>query len=116
EAAVQDHERHSVESAMVRFRFGPWDHRYRRFLNLLIAHGLATVSTRGRTYHIHLTDAGAAKAAELSDREENKDLAARTRVLKRHFDIRGTSLKDFIYETFPEVVSLRLGEEITHGH
>ncbi len=116
EAAVKDHERHSVESAMVRFKFGPWDHRYRRFLNLLIAHGLATVTLEGRTYHIGLTDAGSTKAIELSLLAENIDLADRTRVIKRHFNIGGTNLKDFIYDTFPEVVSLRLGEEIRHEH
>ena len=116
EAAVQEHERHSVESAMVRFKFGPWDHRYRKFLNLLIAHGLATVVTEGRTYHIRLTKAGAARAQDLAALPENKDLADRTRVIKRHFNIGGTSLKDFIYDTFPEIVSLRLGEEIRHEY
>ena len=116
EAAVQEHERHSVESAMVRFKFGPWDHRYRRFLNLLIAHGLATVATKGRTYHISLTEAGVAKAQELTGLDANKELSDRTRVIKRHFNIGGTSLKDFIYETFPEIVSLRLGEEIRHEY
>jgi hypothetical protein len=116
EAAVQEHERHSVESAMVRFKFGPWDHRYRRFLNLLIARGLATVTTEGRTYHISLTVAGIAKAQELMNLVDNKELSNRTRVIKRHFNIGGTSLKDFIYETFPEIVSLRLGEEIRHEY
>jgi hypothetical protein len=116
EAAVQEHERQSVESAMVRFRYGPWDFRYRRFLNLLIGLGLATVDPRGRTFHIGLTEAGIEKARELADREENKDLVSRSRVIKRHFDIGGTSLKDFVYVTFPEIVSLRLGEEIRHEH
>jgi hypothetical protein len=39
EVQVEDHERQSVESEMVRYRFGPWDHRYRLFLNILIAEG-----------------------------------------------------------------------------
>jgi len=29
---VKEHERRSIESTMVRYRFGPWDHRYRRFI------------------------------------------------------------------------------------
>lgn len=101
---------------MVRFRYGPWDFRYRRFLNLLIGLGMATVELQGRTFHIGLTNAGAAKAKELAEREENKDLTDRSKVIKRHFDIGGTTLKDFVYETFPEIVSLRLGEEIRHEH
>lgn len=114
EAAVQEHERHSVESAMVRFKYGPWDFRYRRFLNLLIGLGLADFEIRGRTYHIKLTEQGVNKAHELAQRAENDDLARRSRVLKKHFDLAGSTLKDFVYETFPEIVSLRLGEEIRH--
>lgn len=34
---LEDYERYSVESQMVRYRFGPWDHRYREFLNILVA-------------------------------------------------------------------------------
>lgn len=116
EAAVQEHERQSVESAMVRYKYGPWDFRYRRFLNLLVGLGLATVDPRGRTFHIGLTTAGVRKAKELSEKEENSDLVGRSKVIKRHFDIGGTSLKDFVYSTFPEIVSLRLGEEIRHEY
>jgi hypothetical protein len=32
---IADYERGTVEAQMVRYRFGPWDHRLRRFLNLL---------------------------------------------------------------------------------
>src|SRR6266702_1664896 len=34
---VEEHERDNVESKMVRYRFGPWDPRHRRFVNLLAA-------------------------------------------------------------------------------
>ena len=33
------HEEQSVESSMVRFRYGPWDFRYRKFLNSLVGKG-----------------------------------------------------------------------------
>lgn len=48
-AQVEDYERHSVDAHMVRFRYGPWDHRYRRFLNSLVGKGLAVVRAEGRT-------------------------------------------------------------------
>lgn len=114
EVCVQDNERHSVESAMVRFKYGPWDFRYRRFLNLLVGRGLATVETKGRAYQIGLTERGRTTATELAEKPENADLLLRSKALKRHFDIGGTNLKDFIYATFPEIVSLRFGEEIHH--
>jgi hypothetical protein len=109
---LEDHERLSVESQMVRYRYGPWDHRYREFLNILIGKGLVTVRVEGRRIVITLTDNGKDLATELSDNQAFQDYARRSALLKRHFDIMGTSLMKFIYETFPEVVSLRSNEKI----
>lgn len=114
EADVKEHERQSVESSMVRFKYGPWDHRYRRFLNLLVAKGLATVITEGRTVRIGLTDRGVKAARTLSGDQSYEDTTQRARTLKRHFDLSATNLMKFIYETFPEISTLRLGTEITH--
>lgn len=112
EANVAEHERKSVESTMVRYRYGPWDFRYRRFINLLVAKDLVTVEVRGRTIHIGLTDAGLEVAKQLAENDAYSDIANRSRLLKRHFDWAPTRLMKFIYATFPEIVTLRLGEEI----
>ena len=111
-AKVRDHERKSVESSMIRYRYGPWDPRYRRFVNLLVGKGLAQVSFRKRTIKIGLTVPGLEKASILCGDDNFKDLMYRTRLLREHFDMGATRLKEFIYETFPEIVSLQLGEEI----
>lgn len=104
---LEPHERYSVESQMVRYRFGPWDHRYREFLNLLVAKGLATVSIEGRKVVVSITDTGASLASQLSSTPEFELHASRASALKRHLDLSATTLMNFIYETFPEVVSLR---------
>lgn len=109
---LEDHERLSVESQMVRYRFGPWDHRYREFLNILVGQGLVTVSMEGRKVVISLTERGRALAFELSASPAFQDYARRSSLLKRHFDVQATTLMQFIYETFPEVVSLRSNERI----
>lgn len=109
---VEDHERLSVESQMVRYRFGPWDHRYREFLNILIGKNLITVSMEGRTVVIGLTKSGRTLASELRSNAKFQDYARRASILKRHFDLQATALMKFIYETFPEVVSLRSNERI----
>lgn len=109
---LEEYERLSVESQMVRYRYGPWDHRYREFLNILIGKGLVTVRVEGRRIVISLTDRGRDLAIELSDNPAFQDYARRSTLLKRHFDIMGTSLMKFIYDTFPEVVSLRSNEKI----
>ncbi len=113
-AEVKQHERQSVESSMVRFKYGPWDHRYRRFLNLLVAKDLARVHTSGRTICIRLSERGKEVAAELSKAEVNQDTVARAKLLRRNFDLGATNLMKLIYETFPEIGTLKLGREITH--
>jgi hypothetical protein len=109
---LEDHERLSVESEMVRYRFGPWDHRYREFLNILVGKGLVTVSVVGRKVVIALTDRGRALTSELATSPEFQDYARRSSLLKRHFDVQATTLMRFIYDTFPEVLSLRSNERI----
>jgi hypothetical protein len=114
DAGVKEHERQSVESSMVRFKYGPWDHRYRRFLNLLVGKGLAKVTTEGRTIQVGLTPRGIEVADRLATNEVNQDMTARARLLKRHFDLSATNLMNFVYQTFPEIGTLRLGTEISH--
>jgi hypothetical protein len=110
---LQDHERVSVESRMVRYRFGPWDHRYRMFLNTLVAKGLASVSVEGRTVAIGPTPTGLQIARSLAQSEPFADMTRRAKALHTHFDISATNLMRFIYETFPELLSMRKNEAIT---
>jgi hypothetical protein len=110
---VQDYERRSVESTMVRFRYGPWDSRYRRFVNLLVAKGLAEVNIRGKAFEISLTSQGIQIANDLSNQEAFTDTSRRSKLLKRYFDQKGTTLMRFIYKAFPEIGTLRWGEDIT---
>ena len=112
EVQMEDHERQSVESEMVRYRFGPWDHRYREFLNILIAKGLVVVSVEGRTVVVVLTDKGREVAKRFANEPLFEPYARRSKLLKRHFDMTATNLMRFIYETFPEIVTLRSNEAI----
>ena len=110
---VEDHERHSVESAMVRYRFGPWDHRYRVFLNVLVAKGLATLSVEGKKVVISLTAEGRDLAKKLSESIEFEQYTRRAQILKKHFDLTATNLMRLIYDTFPEILSLRSNAPIS---
>ena len=110
---VKDHERLSVESEMVRYRFGPWDHRYREFLNVLVAKNLVSVGLDGRTVTVALTDRGQQVAASIRGDPSFEDYVRRSALLKKHFDVKATSLMNFIYETFPEIISLRSNERIS---
>src|SRR5690606_21730268 len=57
-ARIEPYERTTIESKMIRFKYGPWDSRYRRWIRLLAARGLVTTTVKGRTLHIQLTDKG----------------------------------------------------------
>ena len=109
EVGLEEHEIYSVESTMVRYRFGPWDHRYRFFLNSLVAKGLASISIEGRTVVITISKIGQKYANELSKEPIFDQYTRRSILLKRHFDLTATNLMNFIYETFPEVISLSSG-------
>jgi hypothetical protein len=110
---LEDHERYSVESEMVRYRFGPWDHRYREVLNILIAKGLAKISIEGNMVVVLETDRGREQAQKLAQNETFSQYVKRAKVIKGNFDVKGTTLKNFIYETFPEVLTLRSNSPIT---
>lgn len=112
QVVVEDHERHCVESEMVRYRFGPWDHRYRELLNILVGRGLATISIDGRRISISITALGRTHARSLASNSLFEPYDRRASLLKRHFDLTGNYLMKFIYKTFPEILSLRSNARI----
>jgi len=111
--SIEDHERKSIESRMVRYRFGPWDFRYRKFLNMLVAKGLVKVETKGKTILISMTTTGIQVANNLARHDAFMDISIRTHILKTNFNVQATTLMRFVYDTFPEIASLRMGEEIS---
>lgn len=113
---VKEFEKTSVESKMVRYRYGPWDFRYRKFLNILIGKGLIYYRIEGNAIMIGITQKGISIANKFSEDETLVDLFERARVLRINFDIKATRLKSFIYETFPEISSLNLGQTITYAN
>ena len=112
DAHVMDYERNNVEARMVRYKYGPWDFRYRRFINLLVAKGLVHVFVQGRTVHLSITEAGRQIAEQLERDGTFSSLQHRATLLKRHLDLSATSLMHFIYKTFPEISNLAYGEAI----
>lgn len=109
---LEDYERKCVESEMVRYRFGPWDHRYREFLNILVAKNLISISIEGRKVVLVLTDQGHEIAQQIAANELFEQYSRRAKLLKRHFDMTATNLMRFIYDTFPEIVTLQSNEVI----
>lgn len=112
-ASIQSFERETVETKMIRFKYGPWDARYRRWIGLLVAKGLVTTGVIGNTVHVKITDLGKKVAAQLSELDEFRVVDIRCRlILDAVGSLSATRLKEFIYETFPEILDRKWGEEI----
>jgi hypothetical protein len=112
-ANVLPRERTSIEAKMVRFRYGPWDARYRRWLGLLSARGLVTLGVEGNTVQMGLTDSGRALADAFRNDQAFSEIATRAdTVVKAVGTMSATKLKDFVYEAVPEIVTMKWGKEI----
>jgi len=116
EMELKPFERQNIESAMVRYRYGPWDFRYRRLLNTLIGKGLVHVNIEWHTTKIGITEKGLRIYFELIRVEAFQDFFKRAKLLKQNLDLSGTNLMKFIYKTFPEITTLRLGERIEYEY
>ncbi|NMC31216.1 MAG: hypothetical protein GYA36_01990 [Veillonellaceae bacterium] len=103
----------TIEARMIRFRFGPWDTRYRRWIGLLVAKGLADTYVAGRAVNVKLTSVGKGVAERLAGFEEYIPINNRSKlVVTAVGDYSATKLKDFIYEIFPELIDMEWGRNI----
>jgi len=110
---IPEKDRDTVEAKMIRFRYGPWDNRYRRWLGILAAKGLASIHLKGRTVRVAVTREGRDLARTLAGRDEFEGLAQRSRLIVSTVGHMGaTTLKDFVYKTFPELNGMKWGENI----
>ncbi|MGW4823670.1 hypothetical protein ACWEP4_33165 [Streptomyces sp. NPDC004227] len=101
------------DTRMMRYRYGPWDPSYYAVLGSLIGRGLVRVeplpSTSGLGYST--TPAGADLAAKLGTDESFHKIIARVKILRRHLDKSGSTLKDYLYK-LPEVADSTWHEEL----
>lgn len=101
-----------IETRMIRYRYGPWDPSYFALLGSLIGRGLITTVSLTTGIGYRVTPTGRTLASKLSESESWAVVAARSRLLRKHFNLSGTNLKKFIYENFPEVAQANWGEQL----
>jgi hypothetical protein len=110
---ILDDEIRSVESRMVRYLYGPWDHIYYPALAYLIGKELIVINMKRGTEIFRLTSKGLDVANKLAQEPAYADLAQRADTIYRLFNkYKGSGLKNFIYTYFPEVVNRKLGAMI----
>lgn len=102
-----------LDSRMMRYRYGPWDPSYYAVLGSLIGRGLVRVDPLPRTSGLgySTTSTGESLVFELGKDESFAVINARVKVLRRHLDKSGSTLKEYLYK-LPEVADSTWHEEI----
>lgn len=98
------------EPQMVRYHYGPWDHRYYQVLPYLEARGIVEVKKDPvkNQYKFYLNPHGVEIAEKVAQMEEFLDLAAHVRKVKNVLGNKtGNQLKELIYRVFDEEVAQR---------
>ena len=113
QAAAMEEPAATVEAPMVRYKYGPWDHTYYLVLAYLIGKGLIQVDLKGRTEVFRVTKEGRRVADTLGESPAYSELVARASLVHGLFgSFNGNTLKNYIYERFPEVVARKHDELI----
>jgi hypothetical protein len=106
-------EENNIESRMVRYRYGPWDPAYYAVLGALVGRGLITTIPTGNYLGFRTTSTGHELATELAASEAFATVAGRAKILRRAFRTQtGSFLKQWVYDTFPEVTQASWGESL----
>lgn len=102
-----------VEAPMIRYRYGPWDPRYRQFLVFLESRGLVRI-TITRPEKVSLTAVGRSLATQLAGRPSFRPIVERCDAMIGNLaSLSGSELKNLVYDLFPsEVGNLPMRAEI----
>jgi DNA-binding PadR family transcriptional regulator len=102
----------SIESQMIRYRYGPWDPKYPIIIPFLQSLDLIQIhSGRAETYTI--TERGKQAVVELLKHPSYEELDLRSKAVNQIFgDWAGSQIKKFIYDNFDEIAKLPIGEPI----
>ncbi len=103
-----------VESSMIKFHYGPWDHRYYHILSYLEAKDLVSITANGNMYQLKLTEQGSEAAGFLATDSAFLNVARHMKEVKKALGNKsGSRLKKLVYEIFKDEVAKRsIGEVI----
>jgi hypothetical protein len=102
----------TIETRMIRYRYGPWDPAYFGILGSLIGRGLVVPVPTSTGIGYRTTIKGQGVAIQIGSTEPWKEVVSSAKLLKKYFDKSGYWLKEFIYRYFPEVVRRSWGDNL----
>lgn len=105
-------ETNPIQDRMIRYRYGPWDPAYYAVLGSLIGRGLIVAVPTANGIGYRTTQEGRALAGSLAADDVWEDVRALARLVKRHLDYSGSSLKDWLYAAIPEMANAEWHDEL----
>ena len=110
---LKEHEKQNIETRMIRYKYGPWDDKYYDVWAYLLAKGLIVIKPINGIDYFLITEQGKAAVDSLLGLETYNVIKKRCQVIKKSLAKRkGTSLKNLIYQHFPEIVGQPIGSTI----
>ncbi len=103
-----------IEPSMIRYFYGPWDNRYYLIINYLVMRNLLKVKKdNSNVDNFIITDKGIEIVEVLLKTQAYIGLKKVVEFISILFkNMTGNQLKNFIYENFPEIVTLDFKEKI----
>ncbi|MFJ4866470.1 hypothetical protein [Streptomyces sp. NPDC088748] len=102
----------TIEQSMIRYKYGPWDPTYYSLLGALTGKGLIEPRHEDAIATYCTTPTGHDVAHALTQSESWRPVYDRAVLLRRHFNLTGTTLKNLIYETFSDIVEADWGTHL----
>lgn len=110
---IAEFEKNTIESAMIKFHYGPWDKRYREWISIMQAKDLISVFSKGKTVYIGINENGRTLINQISGNEHYIEYISRSKIIVQKFNSYSSKkLLEFMYATFPELSHMKSGEEI----
>lgn len=95
---------------MIRYRYGPWDPASFAVLGSLIGRGLVQPVPFAHGIAYRTTPAGREVVTGLAGDEVWEPVQRRAKVMKQHLDLSGSTLKNLVYDSIPEMTNARWHE------
>jgi hypothetical protein len=102
----------TIENRMIRYRYGPWDPAFFALLGRLIGRGLVVPVPIKAGIGYRTTERGHEIATELAGTDAWRPVSESAILLRRYFNLSGSTLKQFVYDNFPEVTQAGRGSEL----
>lgn len=108
-----DTDQSPLQQRMIRYRYGPWDPSYYATLGSLIGRGLVDAVPVPKGIGYRATAAGREVVESVLTDDSWTHVYDNTRLVKRHLDLAGSTLKDILYAQIPEMTNADWHEELT---